>query len=226
MREGLDGLPDPLIGSILHNLSDTDLLNVRATQRRLKAAADSLSKARFHQRWGIESVSEAPRCAPLYLAARARHFAWRHELGPHETLASVALRYDCEAAVLRRCNNLMDDAGAACRTHLFIPVEDVAAVRGCTAAFVRCQHVGRRFVVAFAPDARSARPAGAPAPRAGASEKLVGMLERSLRVDRFTALYYLSHGSGSLRAAIAAHERDAGWAAVSGSGPTTRRQRA
>ncbi|KFM26948.1 hypothetical protein F751_2034 [Auxenochlorella protothecoides] len=167
MRESLDGLPDPLVGSILHNLSDTDLLNVRATQRRLKAAADSLSKARFHQRWGIESVSEAPRCAPLYLAARARHFAWRHELGPHETLASVALRYDCEAAVLRRCNNLMDDA-----------VEDVAA---------SCLLL--------------------PLKKADA-----GPIGQALNLSSLTPDYLA--------------ERDAGWAAVSGSGPATRRQRA
>ncbi|RMZ56668.1 hypothetical protein APUTEX25_002757 [Auxenochlorella protothecoides] len=159
MRESLDGLPDPLVGSILHNLSDTDLLNVRATQRRLKAAADSLSKA--------SPCRTAPRCAPLYLAARARHFAWRHELGPHETLASVALRYDCEAAVLRRCNNLMDDA-----------VEDVAA---------SCLLL--------------------PLKKADA-----GPIGQALNLSSLTPDYLA--------------ERDAGWAAVSGSGPATRRQRA
>ena len=66
---------------------------------------------------------EAPRCAPYYLAARAPHFAWQHDLGPRDTLASVALRYHCDMVVLRRYNNLMSEAGVACRTQLYVPGE-------------------------------------------------------------------------------------------------------
>ena len=82
-------------------------------------------------------------------------------------------------------------------------MSDLEQVRGCAAAFVRCQHVGRRFVVAFVPGKDPPRPLdpGTPPP---ASDKIIRMLERSLRIDRSTALYYLNSHSQSLRDAISA----------------------
>lgn len=97
--------------------------HAQMTQRRLKQVVDGVCRARFLARWGLAEVREAPRSAPLYLAARPRHFALRHELGPRDSLAAVALRYGCDPVVLRRRNYLMDDMGVACRTCLFVPSE-------------------------------------------------------------------------------------------------------
>ena len=93
----------------------------QATHSTLKKHIDPFCKLVFCRRWGLVGVLEAPRCAPYYLAARAPHFAWQHDLGPRDTLASVALRYHCDMVVLRRYNNLMSEAGVACRTQLYVP---------------------------------------------------------------------------------------------------------
>lgn len=93
----------------------------QATHTTLRRLVDAQCKLRFCERWGIVDILEAPRCAPLYLAARVSHFAWQHDLGPHDTLASVALKYGCDLVVLRRYNNLMSEAGVLCRTQLFVP---------------------------------------------------------------------------------------------------------
>lgn len=105
-------------------------------------------------------------------------------------------------------------------------VEDMEQIRGSEAEFVRCQHAGRRFVVVLAPGTLRAPPADEHVGRGGAAatEKLLTMLERGLRVDRPTAAYYLSACSGSVRAAMAAYGASGG-PLVSGSGGGRHRPR-
>lgn len=204
------------ISDILSCVNDEDLVALRAVSRGVKDVVEGILHRRFLERWGVTAVEGPLPPGPVLAACKLRHWAVRHHLKPRQSLASVALAYNVDTHILRRCNNVMSEHTLASRDHVFVPVQDAATLRGQTACFVFCRAARRHWMEVCAADSDEGTGEDESASSflcssEQARAKLVGMMQRALGIDTHTAVYYIESADGNIKSAMAAFEDDKRW---------------
>jgi hypothetical protein len=208
-----------ILTTIFCELPDEQLLGLRCVSSSCKKVVDAILLQRFQQAWGVLGPGAA--FSPPSIAALARcrleHFAWCHRVsGRADSLASIAIKYGTDVAVLRRANNILSDGTLSCRHEIFVPVRDALELAGRSVTFRYDPNSKRHWIVAIylgnADTLHSNHEVKSYDSRDEKSALLAGILQRALNLDSSTASFYLERTNGDIRAALAAAEEDERWA--------------
>lgn len=205
---------DPLLlRNIVDKLEDDSfLLTLRSVSKELKHIVESILLDRFLQRFGLQNVSTLPSSPAAYVACSLHHFARCQPLqSSHDSLSTIALRYDTELSTLRRLNNIISDHTFASRAEIFVPVKRPEDLAGMTVAFEYLSFARRWMWVVLPEDPECVRLRDRLPPKDGCSAKLIDLLARALRIDKSTAAFYLHQSGGNMKLAMKAYSQDLLW---------------